>query len=101
MSAATHMWLLKLKLILNKIRNLVSTLPSSILCAQEPYMTIDYHIGQQRYNNRTFFNEMKVFIENFFSLKTFISLKNVLLNCTDIDNTFFSENMGVFNFLSF
>lgn len=84
LSATTHMWLLKLKLILNKIRSLVSTLPSSILCAQEPYMTIDYHIGQQRYNNRTFH-----------------SLKNVLLDCTDIDNTFFSENMGVFNFLSF
>ena len=53
LSAATRMWLLKLKLILNKIRNLVSTLPSSILCDQEPYMTIDYHIRQQRYNNRT------------------------------------------------
>ena len=34
-------------------------------------------------------------------MKSFHSLKNVLLNCTDIDNTFFSENMGVFNFLFF
>lgn len=84
LSTTTHMWLLKLKLILNKIRNLVSTLPSSILCAQEPYMTIGYHIRQQRYNNRTFH-----------------SLKKVLLDCTDIDNTLFSENIRAFNFLSF